>query len=137
MELLEHRRRPQKDFVHMMLSADHARLDHLFEDIVASARAGDPGALRAEWRRFEAELTSHLELEEQELLPAFARQHPAEAQGLREEHERIRGMLAELGVALDLHCLRADRVEEFVTLVRAHARREEALLYPWASRTSD
>ena len=126
------RRRP-RDFIHAMLSEDHQHLDRLFREIVATCRGGDFVSMRAEWDRFERELGSHLELEEHEILPAFARNHPAEAQGIRDEHASIRAALTELGVDLDLHCLRADRVEAFIALLRAHARREEGLLYPWAS----
>jgi hemerythrin-like domain-containing protein len=101
---------------------------------VAACKRGEPAELRGQWSRFERELSSHLDLEEHEILPAFARAHLAEAQGLRDEHTAIRAALTEMGVDLDLHCLRADRVEAFIQLLRAHARREDGLLYPWASR---
>jgi hemerythrin superfamily protein len=128
-------RRP--NFVLTMLSEDHQRLEGLFREIVASCQRGEHANLRADWDRFERELTSHLDLEEKELLPGFARRHLAEAQGLLEEHAAIRAGLTELGVELDLHCLRAERVEAFITGLRAHARREEALLYPWSSQLRD
>lgn len=135
MQLVE-RRGGKRDFVQVMLADDHAHLERLFHEVVASARAGDPAGLRADWRRFESELSSHLDLEENEILPGFARQHQAEAQGIREEHDRIRATLIELGVALELHCLRAEQVEEFISILRRHARREEGVLYPWANRSA-
>jgi hemerythrin-like domain-containing protein len=122
------------EFIFSMLSDDHAALDRLFQEVVAEARCGEPGAMRASWRRFEFQLGTHLDLEDQEILPDFVRQHPDEGRAILDEHARIRATLAEMGLDLDLHCLRADRVEAFVALLRAHAQREEALLYPWASR---
>jgi hemerythrin-like domain-containing protein len=126
----------QRDFIRSMLSDDHQHLESLFRDVVATCQRGDPAELRGEWARFERELSSHLDLEEHEILPAFARAHLSEAQGIRDEHDAIRAALTELGVDLDLHCLRAERVEAFIQLLRAHARREEGVLYPWASRSA-
>jgi hemerythrin-like domain-containing protein len=126
------RRRP--DFIYAMLSEDHDRLDALFTSLVTTARGDDRAALRKQWERFERELSSHVDLEEVEILPAFAREHPEEARSIRDEHATIRAGLVELGIDLDLHCLRAQRVEAFTELLRAHAKREEVLLYPWASR---
>ena len=40
----------------------------------------------------------------------------------------------DMGVDLDLHCLGRDQVRAFVDGLRAHADREDALLYPWATR---
>jgi hemerythrin superfamily protein len=126
----------QRDFIQTMLSDDHRHMEGLFQDVVAACKRGEPAELRGQWSRFERELSSHLDLEEHEILPAFARAHQAEAQGIRDEHAAIRTALTELGVDLDLHCLRADRVEAFIQLLRAHARREEGVLYPWASRAA-
>jgi len=124
------------EFIHSMMSEDHRHLEQLFQEIVAWAHEGEHASLRGEWQRFERELLSHLELEEQEILPAFSREHLAEARSIRDEHASIRAGLTELGVELDLHCLRAERVEAFIGLLRAHAKREEALLYPWASHST-
>ena len=126
-----------RDFIQSMLSADHKHLDLLFREIVASCQAGDHHRLRADWDLFEGELTSHMDLEEREILPGFSRAHRSEAQGIRDEHAAIRAALTEMGIDLDLHCLRAERVEAFIALLRAHAGREESLLYPWASGSTE
>lgn len=137
MKLRAERVMPRRgEFIHDMLSEDHRHLDRLFQEIVAWAHEGEHATLRGEWQRFERELTSHMELEEQEILPAFSGEHLAEAQSIRDEHARIRAGLTELGIELDLHCLRAESVEAFIGHLRAHAKREEALLYPWASRST-
>jgi hemerythrin superfamily protein len=116
------------------LAKEHAGLEALFQSVVEEARAGDPAGLRARWSRFERELEAHMALEEREILPTFAREYPEEARAVRDEHARIRAGLAEMGLDLDLHCLQAERVNGFIERLRAHAHREEALLYPWISR---
>jgi hemerythrin superfamily protein len=115
-----------------VLHSDHQYLDKLFQSLIMRARTGEPGELRAAWSRFEQELGWHMQLEEAEMLPTFARAHPAEAEAIREEHRQIREQVTAMGLDLDLHCLRAERVEALVALLRDHARREEALLYPWS-----
>jgi len=112
----------------------HQELEQRFAALVENAEANDALELRAVWASFERDLTRHLELEERELLPAFARGQPAEAGRLLAEHADIRRRLLDLSMRLDLHFLRADAVQEFVARLRDHARRESALLYPWAER---
>jgi hypothetical protein len=90
--------------------------------------------LRSEWSLFEDELVRNLDLEEKEIPPRFRVRHPEEADAILAEHDQIRAALVELGVRLDLHLLDARAVQDFVGLLRAHARREEHSLYPVASR---
>jgi polyisoprenoid-binding protein YceI len=42
--------------------------------------------------------------------------------------------MTSLGIDLDLHCLPPELVAALVEELRAHARHEEAVLYPWAER---
>ena len=119
-----------------MLAGDHLRLEREFEVIVTRAYGGDFQQLEAEWLAFQSALLGHLEAEERTMIPALANDRPGEARTLLDEHTNIRIKLLQLGVDLDLHCLRADRVEAFIQLLRAHARREEGVLYPWASRAA-
>jgi hemerythrin superfamily protein len=125
---------PRSEDVREVLAGEHAHLEGLFAALVAGSRCEEPGALRARWAQFEEELTAHLALEETQILPAFAREYPEEARGILEEHRRIRTMLEELGVDLELNSLRAERVAAFIGDLRAHAQREENLLYSWAGR---
>jgi polyisoprenoid-binding protein YceI len=122
-----------EDAIRAVLSQDHDRLERQFESILAEASGGDPIALRKAWQEFESELIHHFDDEEAHVLPAFAQQRPTEASALLHEHQRIRGDLTTLGVDLDLHCLPAERVVDLVANLRAHARREDDLLYPWAA----
>jgi polyisoprenoid-binding protein YceI len=121
------------DAVRAVLSQDHERLERQFQSIVAEASSDDPIELREAWRAFEGEVLRHFEDEEVHILPAFAHQRPIDAQILLAEHERIRASLIRLGVDLDLHCLPAERIADFVASLRAHARREDEVLYPWAA----
>lgn len=47
------------------------------------------------------------------------------------EHRRIRELVAELGVAVDLHTARKDAVLRLVRLLREHAQAEDRSLYGW------
>jgi len=117
-----------------MLAGDHHRLERAFEVIVTRAYGGDFQQLAAEWLAFQTALLSHLEAEERTMIPALAQDRPGEAQTLLDEHDDIRIKLLQLGVDLDLHCLRAERVEAFVEALRSHAHREENIFYPWVDR---
>jgi iron-sulfur cluster repair protein YtfE (RIC family) len=117
-----------------VFSRAHERPERHFQSVVARASSEDPIALREAWRVFQEELLGHLADEEVQILPAFARQRPVEARALVDEHARIRARLVKLGIDLDLHCLPAERIADFIATLRAHARHEDDLLYPWAAR---
>ena len=115
-----------------LLSDHHRTLDERIDKVMSRAREADPTALRTEWAAFERELSRHMELEEAELLPDFAKYDAAEAHALLSEHCAIRNALLDLGLNLDLHCVRAEAIDDFVARLRAHAKREDAALYLWA-----
>lgn len=115
-----------------LLRRDHARLDALFTELLDQFEEGNQHDVRAAWVEFDDGLTAHLDLEERVILPLFAQVDRAEAEALRAEHVRIRQLLAELGVGVDLHLVRLDLAREFIDALRAHARREDQLLYRWA-----
>ena len=117
-----------------MLAGDHYRLELAFQTLVTRAQGGDFQQLESEWFGFQGALLRHLDAEEKNLIPALAKDRPGEAQTLLDEHANIRVKLLELGVDLDLHCLRVERVEAFVDALRAHAHREENTFYPWVDR---
>lgn len=117
-----------------MLAGDHVRLDRAFQAIVTRAYGGDYQQLEGEWVTFERALQQHLDAEERTLIPALAQDRPGEARVLLEEHARMRVTVLQLGVELELHCLRAERVESFLDALRAHALREENVFYPWVDR---
>jgi hemerythrin-like domain-containing protein len=115
-----------------LLSEHHRALDQELDRLIVRAQGGDPADLHAAWKAFERELLRHLEQEEAEILPAFARHDPAEAQAILAEHAEIRRALLEMGVSMDLHCLRAEAVADFARRLKDHARREDDAFYAWA-----
>jgi hemerythrin-like domain-containing protein len=117
-----------------ILAEHHRELEGCMERLLARVRDGDPAALRAEWSAFERALSRHLEQEEAEILPGFARDDAAGARQILADHGEIRGALLGMCINLDLHLLRAEQVEDFVAQLKAHAKREEAALYAWAQR---
>ena len=114
------------------LTADHLRLDALFEDVLRRLALDDRDETRAAWTDFEKALLAHLAAEEKHILPLFSADHEDEARAIRAEHEMFRAKLAELGVMVDLHAIRMNVANEFVRALRDHARREDALMYRWA-----
>ena len=131
----EDQSRPRaRDSIQMILFRDHERLDRQFRAIIYAAERADAAELRGAWMTFEQELERHLAVEETQVLPKFARSRPREARVLAEEHDQIRAQVLDMGVALDLHSLGRDRIQGFADTLRAHARHEDALLYPWANQ---
>ena len=116
------------------LIRDHERLEQLFCEL----RAAFDGDAREDaarlWTDLDRGLSAHLEFEERHVLPAFRAVDSLEVEGLLREHDLIRRRLTELGIGVDLHAVRAEIVADFIALLRAHARREEDLLYRWAER---
>jgi len=116
------------------LMMDHEELDVLLEQLIAAYETNDREIAENAYEEFEQVLSTHLEAEEQLLFPDFAHSEPEETNRLREEHRRIRSRVEELGVGVDLHATRIGAIRELVQILRAHAARENALLYRWADR---
>lgn len=116
-----------------VLSRHHAELDERVVNLLLHADGGDCHDLAGEWNHFEGELARHFEIEEHEVFPLFARENPEEVARLRQEHGALRRDLLALGIRADLHLLRAEAVRDFVRDLRAHARREQEVLYRWAA----
>ncbi|CAN5360625.1 hypothetical protein BH11MYX1_BH11MYX1_09870 [soil metagenome] len=114
----------------------HRLLDIRYQRLLDAMAVGAPEVCEL-WTQLDHDLLSHLEGEERYVLPAFAHFDREEAVALLQEHGRVRVQLLELGVAVDLHELRHKRSIELVELLRAHAAREENLLYRWADRELD
>jgi hypothetical protein len=113
-------------------TASHQVLDDQLDRTMAAIEANELSTLDVLWIQLEARVLAHLEAEERFVLPTFARVDPAEAMALLREHGHIREQLLELGVAFAQHYIRPRRFAQLVTLLRAHARREDQLLYQWA-----
>ncbi len=116
---------------------DHARLEALFERVLAAVEANDRDDMACLWTEFESDLLAHMETEEAHLIPDLHRASETSARVLTQEHRHIRSRLTELGLALDLHALRLDTARAFIDELRAHARSEDRLLYQWAEERLD
>jgi hemerythrin superfamily protein len=116
------------------LLADHQHLDALFSQLLTDMHAGEWRICQATWSRFERELLDHMAAEEALVLPSFERVNPSETARLREEHAKVRTLLADLGVRLELHAVKEEHVRGVIEVLRSHAAREDALLYRWAAQ---
>lgn len=120
--------------IYETLCDDHRHLDVLFEALLNTIHVNDADAAETAWTELDHRLATHLDAEEADMLPLFDHFDPLEGATIRSDHGRIRSLMAELGVMLDIHALREEKVTELVGFLRAHAAREETKLYPWANR---
>ena len=99
----------------------HQYLRALFGRLIEAMQANAGADVRSLWNELEHGLLSHMEAEERFVLPRFAHVDGEEARALLREHGLIRESLLELGVAVDLHCIRYERSQDFVDLLFRHA----------------
>lgn len=119
-----------------ILEGEHARVQTLLEQLLSAADANVQPALATTWGEIEALLLQHLEEEELYLFPDLARTAPAAVGTLEQDHARIRRLVAETGIAIELHTSRADVLHRLADELLAHAAREDELLHPWAETAS-
>ncbi len=113
-----------------LLERDHARIDELLTRAARSVRDDARDDAYARWNELEAQLLAHLDVEEMFVVPELAREDETDAQQILAEHARIRAELGDIGIAFELHIIRADAIDAFCTRLREHAAHEEALMYP-------
>ena len=116
--------------------ADHEVLSTLASDILAGIVEGDPKRMPEAISVLQAAVAAHLDDEERELLPRYALFAPEDAARILQEHAGIRKVLAELDLETDLHLVRADAMAAFLAALQAHAAREDAGMYLWASQSA-
>ncbi len=116
------------------LRTDHKELESLTRSVMKKVVSGERAAIARAVGELQARLLAHMDREERELLPRYALHAPQDASEIRSDHARIREVLAELDVAVDLHLVRAATLDAFLNTVQMHAMRESAGLYPWAAR---
>ncbi len=114
-----------------VLRRDHARLENVYADLLTAYERGDWGHVRTNFDVFDAALRAHMADEERDVLPAFRVGHPREADELRVEHDGLRRELDAFGLRLDLHAAPLTEARSLIDRMRAHAAREERVLYPW------
>ena len=118
----------------VVLLEDHRHIDRLLDRLVAVTRADERDACAKLWAKVEKVILAHLDVEEMFVFPAIAETHGPEVERLRREHAAIRREVGEIGIALDLHIVRAETIEAFCASLREHAAREESLAYAQAER---
>jgi len=129
-------RRSSTHSLQAFMTASHRSLARQFDQLLAAMEANAPD-VRELWNGLDRDLRAHMEAEERFVLPAFAKVDADEARALVRNHGLFREMLLELGVAVDLHCIREELSRPFIDLLRDHAAREDALLYRWAETRLD
>jgi len=120
------------DPIRQALVDDHASMDRALGNLALAAESSDSAELRRAWSDLESDLSSHLDLEERELFPLAWPLHPEGITELRRDHERIRKLIAAVGIEVDLHTLRKSTVDALVELLRQHAEHEDKTVYRWA-----
>ena len=112
------------------LTQDHQELDALLRCLSEDVAAPECDApLQSTWCQFETRLLCHMDAEERYLLPLIEASHPAEAARTLQEHQSIRQIVSELGVAIELHTARQPAMDALVKLLHDHAQREDSILY--------
>ncbi|HXU72308.1 MAG TPA: hemerythrin domain-containing protein [Polyangia bacterium] len=127
--------------ISLALSADHERLDRLFDDACTRVGAGDfPGATMS-FSEFARGLLHHIAVEERSLFPAFdARARmPGPTAVMCHEHRAIERSLALAADALtSLGASRfATEAAELSAILAAHNMKEERIIYPRSDAALD
>lgn len=118
----------------LLLADHHVAIETACADLRARVYGDDPLELVARYRAFERAITSHMQLEEELILPAYSEYDPADALTIREQHAELRRQLNRLGMDVELHCARAKALERCIALLRTHAAHEDRRMYPCAQR---
>jgi hemerythrin-like domain-containing protein len=116
-----------------LLREDHALLTQTGEALLQAITEGDREDCAQAITTLQQRLADHLDGEERELIPSYARHHPEDAARILDEHVAIRKILANLDVENDLHLVRAEALRSFLVALRAHSTRENAGLYRFAA----
>lgn len=127
---------PGMDVIRNQLAADHRVLDDLMRRLVHDVDAASHHHLQEVWCELEHRLLSHMDVEEQFLLPLLALSYPAEVERARAEHVHIRGLVCSLGLAIESRSVTEPAIKELVQLLSAHSEREDRVLYRHAAERS-
>jgi len=115
------------------LDRSHQRVEGLLCFSGGGSLAFDAQALRRSWSELESCLTWHLEAVERYMLPLAERAHTAEVEHVRSMHVRIRQLVAELELNLELQRGTEPAARELVRVLREYAARNAKALYLWVS----
>jgi hypothetical protein len=113
------------------LRAAHDSFDGFASEAIEALRRADRTDVGPIVSALQAAVTTHLDGEERDIIPAYAAYDPRDAEALMASHRAIRRTLAELDVTADLHLIRVDAIRELMRQLRAHADHENNGLYAW------
>ena len=116
-----------------LLTRDHQRLDAMLASVLELVHADLHPQLEEHWTAFEDGVLAHLDAEEMFIFPELAKQDAAGSDALLAEHARLRALMADIGVGLDLHIIREAQMLELARVLHAHAQAEDATVYQWAN----
>ncbi len=117
---------------------DHRRCDAQWADVEALLDGTDIEVARITWQKFDTSMQRHLVMEEDVLFPAFEAISGMGGGGptaiMRMEHQQIRGLLDQIGVAVDDGQTEdaLDLGDTLLMLIQQHNLKEEGMLYPMA-----
>lgn len=111
------------------LGEEHVAMERRIEGLHRAVAWSDRAHLAADFVRIERQLRAHLDLEERDLFPKVEVVDAESVALARRDHKRIRALLDELALEVELCRVRASTVETLLTLLRAHAAREDATVY--------
>jgi len=116
----------------LLLTEHHREIEVTCQALLSRAYADEPAELIDQYRAFERAILDHLAAEEEMMLPMYAEAAAGEARALVDDHAALRRQLFQVGVEVELHCMRAQTLCVLIDQLRAHAAREDASMYPWA-----
>lgn len=112
---------------------EHRALERLFDTMMEAFNANAREDIRTLWSELDRRLEEHIQLEERVFFPRFSVVDRVETAALQAEHRTIQRLCAELGAGVDLKLVRVEVARNFVDLLKAHAHREERVLYRWVT----
>jgi hemerythrin-like domain-containing protein len=119
-------------------TADHRSCDALWADVEAAADRGASDDIAEPFRRFDAAMRRHLQMEEDVLFPAFEEATGMTQGGptfvMRSEHAQMRGVLDQMASAVTEGDAQEvlDLGDTLLMLIQQHNQKEERMLYPMA-----
>jgi uncharacterized protein (DUF2249 family) len=136
--VLRRRETPLPDSLAAFLTADHARCDALYLEAEDAAQAGNLARAEERFRAFHLGMLRHFEMEEQGFFTDFEARSGMGREGptavMREEHEQVRGLLRQMGDAVDEGDLATFLAggETLLILMEQHNLKEQQVLYELA-----
>jgi iron-sulfur cluster repair protein YtfE (RIC family) len=115
---------------------DHRDCDARWADVEELLDTEDIDSARPAWNKFDAGMRRHMAMEEEVLFPAFEEVTGMGDGGptamMRMEHEQMKGLLDQIGVAMDSGDSQEalDIGDTLLMLVQQHNVKEEGMLYP-------